>query len=382
VENVGPRPMDGNPVWVLGVGHDTDMVFSVCVSPDGKQLFSVGGVNTIDVWNVETRTWLGIMQGEHDDEVLSVCVSPDGLRLFSGSFDKTIKVWDVVTGACVQTLEGHTNKVKSLCVSGNRLFSLDGDDTIKVWDVATGECVWTLDYYDYDEYVNSMYVNSVCVSPDGSRLFSAISVRPLGCENTIEVWDVARRKRVRTLGGHTHYVRSVCTSVDGSWLFSGSDDNTIKVWDVATGKCLQTLEGHENNVLSVCVSSDGSRLFSASGDNTIKVWDIRKFKIMREFVVLERVILRFRFVTDKIDKEPKSKMSDLQNRALRVMKLHQYAEALRRIGTRAKKIGVTLDKYNELYAWCIDKLEPDPPAPAPPNAKKSKLNELWCKLRF
>ena len=67
---------------------------------------------------------------------------------------------------------------------------------------------------------------------------------------------------------------SVCVSADGSRLFSGSDDNTIKVWDVATGACLQTLEGHARWVRSVCVSADGSRLFSGSRDNTIKVWNI------------------------------------------------------------------------------------------------------------
>ncbi len=35
----------------------------------------------------------------------------------------------------------------------------------------------------------------------------------------------------RTLGGHTHWVRSVCVSADGSRLFSGSYNNTIKVWN-------------------------------------------------------------------------------------------------------------------------------------------------------
>jgi WD40 repeat protein len=68
----------------------------------------------------------------------------------------------------------------------------------------------------------------------------------------------------RTLQGHANTVRSVCVSADGSRLFSGSDDNTIKVWDVATGACVQTLQGHAEWVWSVCVLADGSRLFSGS----------------------------------------------------------------------------------------------------------------------
>ena len=68
----------------------------------------------------------------------------------------------------------------------------------------------------------------------------------------------------RTLEGHARGVWSMCVSADGSRLFSGSVDNTIKVWNVATGACLQTLQGHAREVWSVCVSADGSRLFSGS----------------------------------------------------------------------------------------------------------------------
>ena len=87
---------------------------------------------------------------------------------------------------------------------------------------------------------------------------------------------------------------------------------------------------------------------------------------MREFDALKIAIGRLRVVTAKIDEKPKSMLG-------------LGLGLLIQIGTRAKKIGVTLDKYEELYAWCMDKLAPDPPAPAPSAAK---LNELWCKLRF
>ena len=42
-----------------------------------------------------------------------------------GESRQTIKVWDVATGACLQTLEGHADWVYSVCVSadGSRLFS-------------------------------------------------------------------------------------------------------------------------------------------------------------------------------------------------------------------------------------------------------------------
>ena len=36
----------------------------------------------------------------------------------------------------------------------------------------------------------------------------------------------------RTMDGHASSVFSVCVSADGSRLFSGSRDNTIKVWNI------------------------------------------------------------------------------------------------------------------------------------------------------
>ena len=55
---------------------------------------------------------------------------------------------------------------------------------------------------------------------------------------------------------------------------SGSDDKTLKVWDLATKKCLATLQGHSNTVTSVAVSPTGRRVVSASRDKTLKVWDV------------------------------------------------------------------------------------------------------------
>ena len=146
----------------------------------------------------------------------------------------------------------------AVCVSadGSRLFSGGPNKTIKVWDM-TGACLYTLEGH------TSMVV-TLCVSPDGSRLFSG------SYDNTIKVWDVATGACLQRLQGHTDSVFSVCVS--GSRLFSGSRDNTIKVWDLATGACLQTLVGHAHWVFSVRVS--GSRLFSGSADKTIKVWDV------------------------------------------------------------------------------------------------------------
>ena len=47
-----------------------------------------------------------------------------------------------------------------------------------------------------------------------------------------------------TLNGHSHFVNSVCFSPDGSKIVSGSYDKSIKIWDANTGNELKTLNGH------------------------------------------------------------------------------------------------------------------------------------------
>ena len=50
----------------------------------------------------------------HSNCVWSVSFSPDGTTVASGSYDETVKLWDVTTGECLQTLEGHSNAVRSV----------------------------------------------------------------------------------------------------------------------------------------------------------------------------------------------------------------------------------------------------------------------------
>ncbi|KAJ5588701.1 hypothetical protein N7537_011379 [Penicillium hordei] len=95
-------------------------------------------------WNAHTGACLQTLEG-HNDRVSSVVFSQDSSRVASGSSDKTIKTWDAHTGACLQTLEGHNDRVSSVVFSqdSSRVASGSGDDTIKIWDAHTVACLQT-----------------------------------------------------------------------------------------------------------------------------------------------------------------------------------------------------------------------------------------------
>ncbi|KAF9884983.1 hypothetical protein FE257_000893, partial [Aspergillus nanangensis] len=97
----------------------------------------------------------------HSDRVRSVTFRPDGKMLASASGDKTIRLWDPITGQCLQTLEGHSEWVRSVTFQpdGKMLASASDDKTIRLWDPITGQCLQTLEGH-------SGWVRSVTFQPD------------------------------------------------------------------------------------------------------------------------------------------------------------------------------------------------------------------------
>jgi len=153
----------------------------------------------------------------HTDRINSVCLSGDGRFALSGSSDETLKLWEVQTGRCLRTFEGHTEKVWSVCLSADGRFVLSGsiDKTVKLWEVATGRCL-------------------------------------------------------RTFEGHTGAINSVCLSADGRFALSGSSDHTVKLWELGNGSCLRTL-AHDGSTDFVDLTPDGQFAVSEEGD-TVTVW--------------------------------------------------------------------------------------------------------------
>lgn len=93
-----------------------------------------------------------------------------------------------------------------------------------------------------------------------------------GWDRLVKVWNLTNCKLRNDLVGHTGYLNTVCVSPDGSLAASGGKDNTAMLWDLNEGKRLYSLDAGEI-INGLCFSPNRYWLCAAT-DDSIKIWDL------------------------------------------------------------------------------------------------------------
>jgi WD40 repeat protein/uncharacterized caspase-like protein len=270
----------------------------------------------------QTEPSIGVVPNLGQSPV-SVALSPDGKLLAVGNYDGSIQLWDFGSARLLRTLVRHSQEVRSVVfvASGKQIVSAGKDMTVKLWDVTTGELLRTAELRSPAEYMWDIQL-----SPDGTQVASAQTIKGSDPAGIIKLWDAATGQLIRSIraspmalaftpdgkrlvsggngvdhkGGsqvtfwdltngrllrsfdHTKFagVYKVAVSADGSRIMSastGTNDNVVKLWDASTGRNLQTLV-HPEFVESLAFSPDGNLAVTCDRSFTTRVWDIRTGK--------------------------------------------------------------------------------------------------------
>jgi WD40 repeat protein/transcriptional regulator with XRE-family HTH domain len=249
---------------LLWRGRHTNTISCLAFSPDGRLLASSGRDATVQFWDAHSGTNLQSLP--HPGSVYRVTWSPDGGLLASGDFAGSIRLWQVQKTAparCVQTIEGHTDRVLGLTFApdGRTLASGCWDRTVKLWEVASGRLLQTLSGHR-DK------VHCVAWSPDGRTVASG------SVDKTIWLYDVVQGHSQVALRGHSAAVYSLAFTSDSASLLSGGEDGTLRVWDVASRQCVRVMQGYAICIYEIDWSPDGRHLASSGTDTLVTIWDV------------------------------------------------------------------------------------------------------------
>ena len=256
-------------------------------SPDGRFLTASSAERLIQLWEIATEREVPLIDLYGDASVLRF--SSDGKTLIGLSSSGHA----AITRLNIENGKGKTKHLKT-GLFGTGLFSsedFDGvyamtsdkiaigkwDGTIQLWDVATRKKLSTLRGH-VDFPLQPLDKPMRRKHPFG-RLILAVAFSPEGtrlasggADNTVRLSDLTGVQDSMTLQKHTGPTNVLTFSPDGKMLASGSTDKTVQLWDTTTGEPLATLTGHKNGIAALAFSPDGNTLVSGSTDGTIRFW--------------------------------------------------------------------------------------------------------------
>lgn len=227
------------------------------------------------------------------------------ILVISGSWDSSIRLWAASTGRQVGILKGHTNRVKSICVSGtsgNKLLASGGDDLcIILWNVLTLEKLSQIQVTHSPLSViltegpggNTIILTTALGRIDVYEVKSIISESGDG-ETSIPYLILGTSKlQSDTLPSSSSSavtclalfdptkIRDLSQNLEGitpmKLLLSGHVGGNISMWDITSGEEMRILTGHKHAISSLATYdqiASGPTAVSCDLSGIVILWDL------------------------------------------------------------------------------------------------------------
>jgi len=266
-------------------------VLGVAVSPDGTRVVSGCSDGAVRIWNKDGR--LAETLKGHQATVTAVAWSPDGRAIASASTDRTVRVWDVASLRERDSMPGHVVGIAALAFSpdGRTLASGSFDGWVRLWNAQRIRAVQP------DPSVVADHVfDNFDMSAEAGRVVTA-------AEKTVGLpwWSIDAPGRVSRVGAPASgaprildaRVTDVLMSPDGRRVFAAMSSGTIGVWNIDDPKPVQVFRGPPvaaaappavgpqaprmppaPAVTNLTLSRDGRHVAASSIDRAIRIWTL------------------------------------------------------------------------------------------------------------
>eukprot|EP00591_Stephanopyxis_turris_P011941 CAMPEP_0195517400 /NCGR_PEP_ID=MMETSP0794_2-20130614/10706_1 /TAXON_ID=515487 /ORGANISM="Stephanopyxis turris, Strain CCMP 815" /LENGTH=326 /DNA_ID=CAMNT_0040646205 /DNA_START=47 /DNA_END=1027 /DNA_ORIENTATION=+ len=265
--------LSGHRDWVTSIATTSEDPNLVLSSSRDKSVlvWSLTGVGEYDADGTASFGYARRALRGHSHFVSDVVISSDGQFALSGSWDGTLRLWEINSGRTTRRFVGHEKDVLSVAfsVDNRQIVSGSRDKSIKLWNTL-GECKYTIGGANggVDGEGHTEWVSCVRFSPSQTVPL----IVSCGWDRLVKVWALTNCKLRNDLVGHTGYLNTVCVSPDGSLCASGGKDGTAMLWDLNEGKRLYSLDAGE--VIHSLVFSPNRYWLCAATDECIKIWDL------------------------------------------------------------------------------------------------------------